>query len=120
MIEPKLKSTSTTFEKAYRAAHAEPDSLMRVIALSEAQKQAEDFYNVYYIALGIVPEKAKKYLDTDSLIQHSYRDNKELRHNTSFSIQISGDDTGRIQTKLTELLSKSGFSLISRSIADVM
>lgn len=111
LIEPKIKSYAIKFENAKQNIENETEPFNKIIIQNKILKEKEIFYNLYYIALGLLPEKAEKYFYLDSELQKLTYDNLSLKKTIKIHFISEGDITNRITTKAEELLSNEGFTI---------
>lgn len=115
LVEPKLKSLAAKFENAYQNSRSETELLQKILLLQSIQRQSPEFYDLYGFARGIAPQKAESFSSTDELIQTAAVENRRLKQNAGILVRVSGDETGRVRTKVGELLRKSGFLLAEKN-----
>lgn len=119
LIEPKLKSQVINFENAKRSSERENEELRKIIFQNKALQDADDFYNIYYITLGISSKNAEEYSFIDTEIQKLINENYKLRNKIKIQIISNGDNTNRIKTKIAELLSREGFT-VSQTLSEYL
>lgn len=113
ILEPKLISEASAIESAYKKSQIEKELFQRIILLNEVQNHSKYFYDIYYQVVAILPEEAIHFSKYDGIIQTVQIELKKLKPEASISIKIQDDKTNRIKTKLYEVFSKEGFSIVT-------
>lgn len=111
LIEPKLNSVSKAVNSLYSESQKSNENFFKIIQLHSVLQKSEEFYKLYFLAEGIVPQKAKQFYTTQGIIQNSQNESVKLKQNSVIFANVQGDDSGRIKTKVSEVLSKNGFSV---------
>lgn len=111
ILQPKIESETTAFSKLYEESKKQSDTIKKIIFVTSALKQVDLFYEYYYLAMSLIPEKATQYSGIEKRIQQAIFDNKTLKTETALKIIFSGDDTWRVQSKLAQILSEDGFPI---------
>ena len=109
MLEPKLSAAALDMEERWNTSRDEVEPFRRLLLLNSLVLRSDDFYPLYYTALGISRDNAKKYAGSDSLVRKAASERVRLGQSIRISVRASGDDSGRVRTKLGEVLSKDGF-----------
>lgn len=113
ILKPKLTSESSAIERAYKKSQIENELFQRIILLNEVQNHSKRFYDIYYQVVAILPEEAVPFSKYDGIIQTVQIELKRVKPEASISIKIQDDKTNRIKTKLYEVFSKEGFSIVT-------
>ena len=110
-LKPKLQTASRTFTTAYQESQREKERFQKILLLHGAQHHADDFYQTYALATEILPAKAADFASVDAVIQKAFAESTRLKTETGIALNVAGDDTGRVRTKLAEIFSAQGFSV---------
>lgn len=113
LIEPKLSAVSDSINSLYAESKEQSEKFLRIIQLNDALQKSDEFYNLYFLAAGIVLQKAKAFSATQKIIQSAQNESARLKQESVILVNVKGDDSGRIKTKITEILSKGGFAVTS-------
>lgn len=111
LIEPKLSAVSDSVNSLYRESQKQSEKFLKITQLNVALQKADEFYSLYFLAAGIVPQKAKEFSAAQRIIQRAQNERAKLKQESVIFVNVQGDDSGRIKTKITEILSKSGFAV---------
>ena len=111
LLEPKLISSVNAFESAYVNITSSKDILSKIILQNTALNSSQSFFAYYYLAYGIVPEKAKSFAKYDEQIQTLESAITLEKQKTKLSVLTENDDTNRIKILIEELIMKNGFSI---------
>lgn len=115
LLEPKLLSSVSSFETAYSNINHSNDAISKILLQNSALNSSQTFYTYYFLAAGIVPEKASIFLKYDNQIQQLIIENTLQKQKTIILVQIENDSTNRIKTLLEELLKKNGFTIAQQN-----
>ncbi len=115
LLEPRLKSAAQAFEQSFSESKKENKAVEKILLQNEALNKASDFYNLYFFACAVKPEKARLYSDIDMQISRLVTANLKLKQQTKIKVLTNGDGAKRIKTKLEELFTKNGFSISNLS-----
>lgn len=111
-VEPKIQEKSACINSFFQKAKSESENFYKIIFLNKVLNESQDFYDLYYFLLGINSEKAKKYFFITEEIKNSRELIFELKQNAKIFIKADADVENRIKTKLAEVFSKEGFSVV--------
>ena len=112
VLKPKLISESSAIENAYKKSQVENELFQKIVLLNEVKNHSKHFYDIYYQAVAILPEEAESFSKYDKMIQSVQIELKELKPYANISIRIQNDKTNRVKTKLSEVFSEEGFSIV--------
>lgn len=110
-IKPKLDKGANLFPQEYEKALQIEDSFSKIIAIKNAQKIMNGFYEVYDFAVAISPKKAEIYKSTDELFILSAQKLNELKNNVTVFVQVQNDNANKVKNTLMEILEEEGFSV---------
>ncbi len=111
LIEPKLNSISKAINSLYSESQKQDENFFKIIQVNSALKKSEEFYKLYFLAEGIVPQKAKQFYTTQEIIRNAENESVRLKQKSVIFVNVQGYDSERIKTKVSEVLSKNGFSV---------
>lgn len=113
LIEAKLQPLADFINSSYLESQKQNENFLKIRELNSVLQKADEFYNLYFLAAGIVSQKAKEFSATQNIIQKAQTELAKLKQESVIFVNVQGDDSGRIKTKIAELLSKNGFSVTS-------
>lgn len=110
-VKPKLDKGANLFPQEYEKALQIEDSFSKIIAVKNAQKIMNDFYEVYDFACAISPNQAEIYKQVDLLYVASFQKLNELKNGTIVFVQVQNDSADKVKNTLMEILEEEGFSV---------
>lgn len=111
VIQPKLDKTQKLFPSAYEKALSFDDDVKKIIAIQNAQKILNDFYESYDFAIAIAPEKAKAYSEIDILAAESFSKINDIKSKIKICVNVINDINNQVFDKISDCLSKENFSI---------
>lgn len=111
LTEAKLNSISKAINSLYSESQKSNENFFKIIQFHSVLQKSEEFYKLYFLAEGIAPQKAKEFHTTQGIIQNAQNEIVKLKQKSVIFVNVQGDDSGRIKTKISEVLSKNGFSV---------
>lgn len=116
-VKPKLDKGANLFPQEYEKALLIEDSFSKIVAIKNAQKIMNDFYEVYDFALAILPKQAENYKQIDLLYVASLQKLNELKNGTLIFVQVKNDNADKVKNALQEILEEESFS-VTKSIVN--
>lgn len=116
-VKPKLEKGKNLFPQEYEKALQIEDSFSKIIAIKNAQKIMNGFYEVYDFAVAISPKKAEIYKQTDELYILSAQKLNELKNSVKVFVQVQNDNADKVKNTLMEILEEESFS-VTKNIAN--
>ncbi len=110
-IKPRLESVCGRIKNAKNNAEEAQEIFQKIALLKSIDLFSEEFYRLYFQSLILLSEKADVYRPIDLIIQKAESERQMLKMKCPVSIVSSGDKTKRIETKVSEIFSKNGFSI---------
>lgn len=117
VLKPKLDKGSDFFPDACSKAFAMEDAFSKLVAVYDAQKLMDSFYEVYDFVCAINPDRAKNYAQYDELYTLSLVKARELKKEAEVFVQVENDNADSVKNALMTTLEKKGFSVVKSSSA---
>lgn len=112
VIEPKITQCAKKIEEIIRDSEQEIEPFSKVLLLNSAVKKFKGFYELYFTTLMLVPKKAASFDSVITEIQNATVCRDKISRKIKIFINVHGDETNRVKTKMNEILSQQGFSVM--------
>lgn len=112
LLEPKLNSISKAINSFYSESQNETENFQKIMILNSVLKNSEKFYKLYFSALLIAPQSANNLSDlkiAESNILNAENKIVKLKQNSVVFVNVQGDSSSRIKTKIEEVFNENGF-----------
>ncbi len=117
VLKSKLDKGANFFPDALNKAYLIEDAFSSLVAIYNAQKLMDSFYEVYDFVCAINPEKAKNYTQYDELYTLSLMKSKNLKSEAEVFVQVENDNADSVKNTLMDVLEKNEFSVVKNNSA---
>ena len=111
ILQPKLSALEAAILRNVARTQQETEPFKTICALMETQKDLDDFADLYAMALAVYPQKCNRFAESAERGAAAVQALSSLKACASISVQVEGDRSRRIQTKIESLLSQNGFTV---------
>lgn len=111
LIEPKLSAISNSINSLYSASQNQKENFLKILQLNSVLQKSDEFYNLYFFTMEIIPQKAKEFFFVQEIIKNTKNEILKLKQESAIFVNVQGDSFGRIKNKITEFFFKNGFSV---------
>ena len=113
-LRPELISSSGSFENYYGLVQKEKESFKKVLTVLRAEKSARQFYNSYFKAHAVCPQKIAEFNSIDKKIQKAETEFLPLKKSFVMYIDSTGDENESVKAKISEIFSLHGFVIADK------
>lgn len=111
LIEPKLSEIQDSINFLYKESQKQEENFLKILELNSVLQKSDEFFNLYFFAMEIMPQKAKNFSLVQEVIKNAKNESLKLKQECAIFVNVQGDSFERIKTKISEIFSKNGFSV---------
>ena len=109
ILEPDITASLSDFKRYDFLSKNEKDLFKKISLQNRAIKESEKFYDLYFMALALVPHKASSYSAVEKLIRELKAENFIQKNKCLIKIESVDSSSNLIKTKVEEVFRREGF-----------